>query len=345
MDHCKEACGSQECGYAGAEAECFCGSCVNKGFCIGGQCTCQADCEGKECGSDGCQGECGDCNVGTKCVDNFCIVCQQWETPEACMYLDIGDIDKCGKQCTFAMTFGVEFGIFPCHFECFQGANPHCILFALSKILWIGACGLGSYSNLQQLVDYMKASTPELVTIDRVDVEIMPNFGIDGANNPFGYTEDEEMLDRVAFFVVDKYPDAAEGSLLTYLNSWFVVTIVAHGTDSSGGPVKVSFLDAPIVLYNKVVSDFAKPWYSETKYYKWAFDKYGFDFGISDGNFGGQIIDGYEDLMSWAAASYLAIPIEPSSNKLQKEGWKAIVAGQMVDFNPPDLVLEGPYMA
>ncbi len=65
---------------------------------------CEPDCEGKACGDDGCGGWCGECPLGSFCIDGFCLTASQCE-PDCAGLLCGGD--GCGGLC--GLCLGGEF--------------------------------------------------------------------------------------------------------------------------------------------------------------------------------------------------------------------------------------------
>ena len=91
---CTANCEGKECGSDGCEGNC--GECPSGKICnAAGQCEdCQADCEGKECGPDGCNGNCGDCGQYELCgPTGKCTECEPHCNGKEC-----GD-DGCGGNC------------------------------------------------------------------------------------------------------------------------------------------------------------------------------------------------------------------------------------------------------
>ena len=89
---CEELCSGLECGPAGPDDACDCGTCTGaQEECVDGLCACQPACEGTECGDDGCGGSCGTCLEDDVCLDGSCC------TP-TCDGKECGD-NGCGGSC------------------------------------------------------------------------------------------------------------------------------------------------------------------------------------------------------------------------------------------------------
>jgi len=68
---CIPDCTGKKCGSDGCDGQC--GQCIGpQEQCIDGVCTCIPDCAGKKCGSDGCVGDCGKCVPPAPCVTSTC---------------------------------------------------------------------------------------------------------------------------------------------------------------------------------------------------------------------------------------------------------------------------------
>ena len=74
------ACDGRECGSDGCEGNC--GECPADEVCFAdGTCACIPECEGKQCGDDRCGSPCGVCPDGQGCVENKCLVLAQFGEP------------------------------------------------------------------------------------------------------------------------------------------------------------------------------------------------------------------------------------------------------------------------
>ena len=95
---CVPDCNEKECGDDGCGD--ICGTCPQVApDCVEGLCKlpCVPQCEGAECGDDGCSGSCGECEVGFKCEEAACVVCDpQCEGPDGPK--ECGD-DGCNGVC------------------------------------------------------------------------------------------------------------------------------------------------------------------------------------------------------------------------------------------------------
>ena len=125
---CVPACTDKVCGDDGCEGSC--GQCGDGEKCLAdGTCFCVPVCEGKQCGDDGCGGKCGDCPEGFACEETTCI-------PDDCVP-DCGDkecgSDGCDGSC----------GECPENHVCLEGGECLCVPSCTDKECGDDGCGGG----------------------------------------------------------------------------------------------------------------------------------------------------------------------------------------------------------
>ena len=112
---CTPQCTGKQCGSDGCNGEC--GECPPGFDCdVYGYCDCMPSCDGQECGSDGCGGECGACPDGFVCnLFGNCVCLPQCEDKEC-------GTDGCGGSCgQCPVGFDCETGL------CVEGCKPQCV--------------------------------------------------------------------------------------------------------------------------------------------------------------------------------------------------------------------------
>jgi len=99
LECCLPDCDKKDCGSDGCWGNC--GQCEDEhADCVDGKCECTALCGGSECGDDGCGGSCGECGSGC-CVDGACQDIT-YTDPDSLLMWEVPTLDNNGNQAALA---------------------------------------------------------------------------------------------------------------------------------------------------------------------------------------------------------------------------------------------------